>query len=178
MQTDNSLHLGLVGKADVVEEAAAQEGVRQLLLVVGGDDDHGALARLDPLASLVDVEFHAIQLQQQIVGELDVGLVDLVDEEHRPLLGGEGLPQLATADVMTYLPHPRIPELGVPQSRHRIVFVEPLLGLGGGLDVPADEVSTERGGHCLGQHRLAGTGLTLDEQRLLQHDGGVDGHTQ
>ena len=80
------------------------------------------------LAGLIDVELHAIQLQQQIVGKLDVGLVDLVDEEHGSPLGGEGLPQLAPADVVVDLPHPRIAELGVPQTGHRIVFVEPLLG--------------------------------------------------
>jgi hypothetical protein len=47
VELDDGLHLGLVGEADVVEEAAAQEGVRQLLLVVGGDDDHRPLAGLD-----------------------------------------------------------------------------------------------------------------------------------
>ncbi|MNX50492.1 hypothetical protein D3C86_811220 [compost metagenome] len=178
VEFNNGLHLGLVGEADVVEEAAAQEGVRQLFLIVGGDDDHGTLARLDALPCLVDVELHPIQLQQQIVGKLDVGLVDFVDQQYRPLRGSEGLPQLAAADVMVDVPYPRIPELGVPQPGHRIVFIEPLLGLGGGLDVPADEVGTERLGDRLGQHRLAGARLTFDQQRLLQHYGGIDGHTQ
>ena len=44
------------------------------------------------LLRLVDVEFHAIQLEQQIVGELDVGLVDLVDEQHRTLVGDKRVP--------------------------------------------------------------------------------------
>jgi hypothetical protein len=35
-----------VGELDVVEEAAAQEGVRQLLLVVAGDDDDRAVRAL------------------------------------------------------------------------------------------------------------------------------------
>ncbi len=178
VQLDDGLHLGLVGEADVMEKTAAQEGVRQLFLVVGGDDDHRTLARLDALAGFVDIELHPIQLQQQIVGKLDVRLVDFIDEQYRPLRGSEGLPQLAAADVMVDVPYPRIPELGVPQPGHRIVFIEPLLGLGGGLDVPADEVGTERLGNRLGQHRLAGARFTFDQQRLLQHDGGIDGHTQ
>jgi hypothetical protein len=40
------------------------------------------------------VEFHAVEFLQQVVGELDVGLVDLVDQQHGAW-GGEGLPQLA-----------------------------------------------------------------------------------
>ncbi|MNP58198.1 hypothetical protein D3C76_1530930 [compost metagenome] len=79
---------------------------------------------------------------------------------------------------MIDVPDLRIPELGVPQPGHRIILIEPLLGPGGGLDVPADEVGTERLGHRLRQHRLAGARLTFYQQRLLQHDGGVDGHTQ
>ena len=39
MHVDDALHRLRVGEADVVEEAAAQEGVRQLLLVVAGDED-------------------------------------------------------------------------------------------------------------------------------------------
>ena len=161
-----------------MEETAAQEGVRQLFLVVGGDDDHRPLAGLDSLAGLVDIELHPIQLQQQIVGKLDVRLVDFIYEQHWPLLCAEGLPQLAPADVVAYLPYPGVTELGVSQPGDGIVFVEPLLGLGGGLDVPADELGAQGLGHRLRQHCLARTGLTLDEQRLLQHDGGIDGHLQ
>ena len=43
------VHRLLVGEADVVEEAAAQEGVRQFLLVVRGDDDDRPVLRLDRL---------------------------------------------------------------------------------------------------------------------------------
>ena len=43
------------------------------------------MARLDELAGLVDVELHAVELSQKIIRELDVGLVDLVDQEHRRL---------------------------------------------------------------------------------------------
>ena len=82
---DDLLHRVLVGELDVVEEAAAQEGVGQLLLVVGGDDHQRPVLRDDHLARLVDVELHAVQFAQQVVRELDVGLVDLVDQQHARL---------------------------------------------------------------------------------------------
>ena len=104
----------------------------------------GRGSRLDRLAGLVDEELHAVEFEQEIVRELDIGLVDLVDQQHRPHLGGEGLPQLAALDVVADVRHARIAELAVAQAGDRIVFVEPLLGLGGGLDVPGD--AAERSG--------------------------------
>ena len=55
---------------------------------------------LDQLARLVDVELHAVEFAQQVVRELDVGLVDLVDQQRHRLLGREGLPQHALDDVV------------------------------------------------------------------------------
>ncbi len=49
---------------------------------------------------LVDVELHAVELAQQVVGKLDVGLVDLVDQQHHLLIGIKRLPQLAALDVV------------------------------------------------------------------------------
>ena len=83
MHLDDRPHGVGIGKADVVEEAAAQECVGKLLFVVGRDDHDRPPASLDGLAGFVDEEFHAIELLQQVVGELDVGLVDLVDQQHR-----------------------------------------------------------------------------------------------
>jgi hypothetical protein len=84
VHVDDLLHRLLVGELDVVEEAAAQEGVGQFLLVVRGDEDHRPV-RADQLARLVDVELHAVEFAQQVVGELDVGLVDLVDQQRHRL---------------------------------------------------------------------------------------------
>ena len=81
-----------VREADVVEEAAAQERVGQFLLVVGGDHHDRPPPRLDGFAGLVDEELHAVEFEQQIVGELDVRLVDLVDQQHRPRVCDEGVP--------------------------------------------------------------------------------------
>ena len=172
MHVDDPAHGLAVGEADVVEEAAAQEGVGQLLLVVGSDHHHRPVPGDHGFAGLVDREFHAIELEQQVVGELDVGLVDLVDQDHRALFAGERLPEHALADVVADVVDARIAELAVAQPRDGVVLVEPLLGLGGRLDVPAVERHAQRRRHLLGQHGLAGAGLALDQERLLQRHGG------
>jgi len=61
------------------------------------------------LGGLVDVEFHAVEFLQQIVRELDVGLVDLVDQENGSFAGDEGLPQLAAANVILDIGDARSP---------------------------------------------------------------------
>ncbi len=73
-------------------------------------------ARLDPLAGLVDVELHLVEFEQEIVGEFDVRLVDLVDQKHRPVGRRESLPQLAAPDVVGDIGNARIAELRVTQA--------------------------------------------------------------
>ena len=135
----------------------------------------GRCLRLDGLVRLVDVELHAVELLQQVVGELDVGLVDLVDQQHGALVQRERLPQLALADVVADVADARVAELAVAQPAHRVVLVEALQRLGGRLDVPLDERRLDRLGDLQRQHGLAGAGLALHQQRPLQGDGGVDG---
>ena len=67
-----------------------------------------------------------------------------------------------------------IRQLGVAQPAYRIVFIQALLRLGGGFDVPLHQRQSERGGDFLSQHGLAGTGFAFDEQGPLQCDGGID----
>ena len=134
-----AVHRVGIGKADVVEEAAAQERVGQFLLVVRRDDDDGTAARLHGLARLVDEELHAIEFLQQVVGELDVGLVDLVDQQHGALVGDERVPQLAALDVVADVGDALVAELAIAQARDRVVFVKALQRLGGRLDVPLDQ---------------------------------------
>jgi hypothetical protein len=116
-----------------------------------------------------------IEFLQQVVGELDVGLVDLVDQEDYALVGLERLPQLALLDVVANVVEALVARAGCRAgATDRIVFVEALLRLGGGLDVPGDQARTEGFGQLFGEHGLAGARFTLDQQRTLQGDGGVD----
>ncbi len=98
----------------------------------------------DRLAGLVDVELHPVEFLQQVVGELDVGLVDLVDQQHDRSVRLEGLPELALADVVGHVVHPLVAQLAVAQAADGVVFVKALLRRGGGFDVPLDHRQAER----------------------------------
>ncbi|MNT23757.1 hypothetical protein D3C72_1591900 [compost metagenome] len=97
----------------------------------------------DHLARLVAVELHAVEFTQQVVGELDVGLVDFIDQQGHGPVCSEGLPQYALDDVVVDVMHTgrafHISELAVPQTTDRIVLIQALLCLGGGLDVPLQQ---------------------------------------
>ena len=99
MHVDDLPHRLAIGKFDVVEEAAAQESVGQFLLVVRRDDDDRTFFRCDGLVRFVDIEAHSIEFLQQIVGEFDIGLIDLVDQKDGQLFAGERFPQFALLDV-------------------------------------------------------------------------------
>jgi hypothetical protein len=163
MYRDDSLHGLGVREPDVVEEAAAQEGVRQLLLVVAGDEDDRAVSRLHQLLRLVDVELHAVELAQQVVRELDVGLVDLVDQEHGAPLALECPPQHARHDVVGDVLDALVAELRIPQARDRVVLVQAVLRLARRLDVPLEQRRIEGARNLLGELRLPGAGLALDQ---------------
>ncbi len=134
----------------------------------------GRRRRAHRLAGLVDEELHPVEFEQQIVGELDVGLVDLVDQQDRAFGGVERLPQLAALDVVADVGDARIAELRVAQARHRVIFIEPLLRLGGRFDVPGEQRRAQRARDLFGEQRLAGARLALDQQRALQNDRRVD----
>src|SRR5882724_11083925 len=104
MHIDDRAHGVGIRKADVVKEAAAQECVGQLLFVIRGDDHQRPAPRLHRLAGLVDEELHAIELKQQVVGKLDVGLVDLTCHS----ISG-ALRLLAISSASTVLPVPGSP---------------------------------------------------------------------
>src|SRR5437870_5105412 len=141
------LHRFLVGEAYVMKETTPQKGVGQLLFVVRGDENDGALRRLHELPRFVYEELHAVELAQEVVGEFDVGLVDLVDEEYDRRFGCERLPQHAADDVVADLAYAGVAKLGIAQAAHRVVLVQALLRLGRGFDVPFEERQPERPGH-------------------------------
>jgi hypothetical protein len=88
------------------------------------------------LARLVDVELHAVELPQQIVGKLDIGLIDLIDQQHRLHGRLERLPQAALDDVVADVVYAFLAELRITQPGDGVVLIEAVLRLAGGLDVP------------------------------------------
>src|SRR3990167_5968715 len=174
VHVDDLLQGAAIGEGDVVEEAAAQEGVRQLFFVVRGDDDDRPYFGFDRLVGLVNVELHLVEFLQQVVREIDVGLVDFIDQQDDALFGLKGFPQLALLDVVAYVVDLVRIQLRVAQAAYHVVLVQALVGLGGGLDMPGDQLGAKGLGQLLGQHGLTGAGLTLDQQRALQGDGCID----
>src|SRR3546814_11727663 len=116
VHVDDRLHRLPVGKLDVVEKAAPQKGVGQFLLVVRRDDDDRPLGRFHRLSGFVDMELHAVEFLQQVIRKLDVGLVDLVDQQHGQGGGGEGFPQLAAPAVIGAVVNALVAQLDVAKA--------------------------------------------------------------
>ena len=76
-----------VRKPDVVKKTTSQKSVRQLLLVIRGDDNDRPSPRFHRLACFVDKELHTIEFLQQVVRKFDVGLVDLINQQYRAFVG-------------------------------------------------------------------------------------------
>ena len=87
---------------------------------------------------------------------------------------GERLPELAVPDVVADVGNAGVAELGIPQARDRVVFVEALLRPRRRFDVPGEQRRPERGGDLLRQQGLARPRLPLDQQWTLQRQGCVD----
>ena len=173
MHVDDLLHQRAVGELDEVEHAAAQERVRQFLLVVRGDDHDGPLLRDHLVARLGDREAHLVELAQQVIRELDVGFVDFVDQQHLALFALEGASHRAHADVGADVRDIALAETRVVETLHGVVDVEPFLRLGRGLDVPALDREAEALGDVLREQRLAGARLAFDQQRAFERDRAV-----
>jgi len=60
-----------------------------------------------------------------------------------------------------------VAKLAVAQAADGIVFVQPLLGLGGGFDVPFDHPHPQCGGDLAGKLGFACARLALDQQGAL-----------
>src|SRR5216117_303884 len=99
---------------------------------------------------------------------------DLVDEEHDRRLRSERLPQHSADDVVADLVHPGVAELGIAQAAHGVVFVQALLRLGRGLDVPFEEREPDRLCNLHGEHSLARPRLAFYQQGAFERDRRVD----
>ena len=163
-------------KADVVEETAAQKRVRQFLFVVRSDDDHRPVDRAHRLAGLVDVKLHPVEFLQKVVWKLDIGLVDLVDQQHHAGRGVERLPEFALLDIVAHLMHPRLAQLAVAQAADGVIFVKTLLCFGCGFYVPLNQGHIQGCRHLTRKLGLSGARLALHQERALQRDGSIDGN--
>src|SRR3546814_6581644 len=116
------------------------------------------------------MELHAVEFLQQVIRKLDVGLVDLVDQQHGQGGGGEGFPQLAAPDVIGDVVNALVAQLAVAKAGDGVIFVKALLRLGGGLDVPFDQRRADGGRDLMRKHRLAGRSEehTSDLQSLMR----------
>src|SRR5436189_235694 len=81
------------------------------------------------VAGLADLEAHHVELLQEVVGELDVGLVDLVDEQHHSLRRRERAAERAELDVAADVLHVAVAESAVVEALHGVIHVQALLRL-------------------------------------------------
>jgi len=123
-----------------------------------------------------DIELHLVQDIEHVILEVGIGLVDLVDQQHHPLVGHEGLADLAHADVFRDVADlaGRIAETAVVQTGQGIVLVEGIDQLHARLDVQHQQRHPQALGDGVGQHGLAGARLSLEQERHLQCHGDVD----
>ena len=59
------------------------------------------------------MEFHAVELLQQIVWKFDVRLVDFVDQQNGEFGSGECLPQFSLADIVGNIMDAFVAELAI-----------------------------------------------------------------
>jgi hypothetical protein len=75
---------------------------------------------MNRFAGLVDEEFHSIELLQKIVWKFDIGFVDFIDQQNRPFIADEGIPELAAFDVIANILDAGVAQLAVAQARNSI----------------------------------------------------------
>ena len=128
----------------------------------------------DGLLCLLNIEFHLVHFPEQIVGKFQVSLVDLIDQKHDLVFGQKGLTDFSVFDILMNIIDVGA-ELTVIQPLYHVVGVESVLGFCGGFDVPDQQLFAQRVGDGLSQHGLAGAGFALDQERLFQSHGDIDG---
>ena len=118
-------------KSDVVKHTTPQEGVGEFLFGVRGDDDNRTMLRDDALIGLEYVKIHLIEFVKQIVGKLDVGLVNFVDEQHHLFVCSKRLSQTSESDIAFNVRHLAIAKTRIVEALHGIVDIQSVFGLRG-----------------------------------------------
>ena len=74
------------------------------------------MLRRDRLTQLVDEKLHAIDFLQQVVGKLDICLVDFIDQQYNTLFSFEGLPKLAFLNIVCNVIDAIVTKLRIAQA--------------------------------------------------------------
>ena len=170
---------------EVQEQAAPLHRLGELARRVRGQH-HERTAHGDDRAELGDRHLEVRQHLQQQALHLDVGLVDLVDQQHRGLVapdGGQQRPReqelLGEDVVVRLLPGGPVSRALVRLDPEQLLLVVPLVQrprlVQALVALQPHQVGARRPRHRLGQLGLPDTSGTLDEQRLLERTGEVGG---
>ena len=165
--------MACVRELDEVEDAAAQEGVRQLLLVVRRDEHDGPLHCADVSCVSGMEKRIASSSRSRSLGNSRSALSISSMRRTTRSAAANASPERAELDVAADVGHVAVAEAAVVEALHGVVDVEAVLRLGGRLDVPGDERHPRPSATLLGEQRLAGAGLALDEQRPAELHGDV-----
>ena len=176
MHVHNEPHHSDIGKGNVMEIAAAQEGIGEVFLGVGCNDDHRPVAGGDGLVDLDDIELHLIENIEHVILKIAVGLVDFIDQQHRSHLRHKGLADFPHADVFFDVAHipSGIPEAAVVEARQGIVLIQGVHELHAGLHVQHDQRHLQAFGNGMGKHRLACARFSLEQEGHFQGHGDID----
>ena len=96
-----------------MKKAAPEKRIWQLFFIVGGDEDQWANFGFDQLLGLITIKLHAIELSEQVVWKLNVGFVNLIDQQGHGLLSHERTPKNAFNDVILDVFDLGVAQLGV-----------------------------------------------------------------
>ena len=113
---------------------------------------------------------------EQVIGEFNVGFIDLVDQQNDFFIRVKRLPQFAFANVVGHIMHALFAQLAVAQAADGVVFIKTLLGACGGLDVPFNHPQPKRRGHLFCQFCFACAGFAFHQQWTLQRYSRVNGN--
>ena len=124
------VHQFTPGESDLLKDATSQEGIGEFFFRIGRNNDDRPMLRYDALVRLENVKMHLVELIEQVVGKLDIGFINFVDEHHHLCVRRKRLPETAEPDIAFNVRHITIAKAGIVKALHRIVDIQPVFGLG------------------------------------------------
>ena len=145
-----------------MEDTAAQERIRQLLLRIGGNNHNRTVLRFDSLSRLWNVKFHLVKFPEQVVRKFQIRFIDLIDQKNRLLFLLKCLSHLSEADISGNIINAVRTKLAVVKTLYRIVHVKTVLCAGRRFNIPDQKFHIEGSGNRLREHRLSSARFSLD----------------